>query len=278
MFAPPSIAYGDWAIATAASLRYDNNVGNAQTYGDKISDTIAAARLSLFEVIPLGENYSLAAGGKVAAEDYDRLTGLRNATFDVALSLKRKWGLGAFAPWARAELSLGRSNYDDGYRDATIYRAGLEFGKRLDERWNWWAQYGFERRTAAAGENVIPGTPSDAFSQVGQSASVNLQYLLTERIFIRVGSLWRRGDIVSSNSHGGYLYLAARAVEEDPTFGPNAYAYKLPGTTYQAGVALEYSLTAHSVIGCGFQHLETHAEGGNDYAKSISDITWSYRF
>jgi hypothetical protein len=41
---------------------------------------------------------------------------------------------------------------------------------------------------------------------------------------------------------------------------------------------VEYSLNAHNLIGCGFQRLETHAEGGNRYADSMPELTWNYRF
>jgi hypothetical protein len=32
------------------------------------------------------------------------------------------------------------------------------------------------------------------------------------------------------------------------------------------------------LIGCGFQRLETHAQGGNNYSDSLSELTWIYRF
>ncbi len=69
------------------------------------------------------------------------------------LSLKKKWGLGALAFWSRAGISVGRADYDDGYRDATLYCASLEVGKRLDERWNLWAKFSFDRRRAAPAES-----------------------------------------------------------------------------------------------------------------------------
>ena len=199
----PDAARGDWVLGAAAIVRQDDNVGDAQAYGEKISDTIAEARLSLFQVVPLGESYSLAAGGDFAGEEYHQLAGLRNATLDGAIALKRKWGLGAFAPWARLELSLGRSDYGDGYRDATIYAASLEFGKRIDERWNLSARYEFDRRRASPGENDVPGVPGDAFSQTGQTVSANVEYSVSERIVARAGALLRHGDIVSTTSHGG---------------------------------------------------------------------------
>jgi hypothetical protein len=74
------------------------------------------------------------------------------------------------------------------------------------------------------------------------------------------------------------FYGAARALAEDPAFGAEDYAYKLTGTTYGFRLGINYSPTAHSLLGLGFERLDTHADGGNRYTKSIPEITWVYRF
>jgi hypothetical protein len=271
-------ARSDWTLATVGALSHDDNVGNAQNQKDMIADASAAATASLLELVPFGEGYSLAAGGDLSGQLYDRLIGLRNASIDGLLSVKKKWGLGAFAPWVRAGISIGRSNYEDGYRNATIYRASLELGKRLDERWNIWAKYAFERRVATPAEVEILGISSDVFSQDGRSFNAGVQYSLGERTSLSLGSILRRGDVVSTTQAPAYYFTGFKAIAPDPTFGPDAYAYRLNGTTYGVRLGLEYSLTAHNLIGCGFQRLETHAEGGNRYTDSMPELTWNYRF
>jgi hypothetical protein len=274
-------ARSDWTVATTGALSHDDNVSNARNPNDKVSDSSASATVSLLQMIPLGESYSLAAGGELSGQIYDTLTGLRNGSIDGLLSLKKKWGLGAFAPWARAGISLGRSDYQDGYRNATLYAGSLELGKRIDERWNLWAKYAYERRAAAPRDVEYLGVSSDAFSQRGRSFAANAEYALSERFSINLGSLLRHGDIVSTTqtaAAGYYLLLDSKAVAPDPTFGPGAYAYRLNGTTYGARLGAEYSLTAHSLIGCGFQRFETHAQGGNNYTDSMPELTWNYRF
>jgi hypothetical protein len=274
-------ARSDWTVATAGALGHDDNVSNARNPNDKVSDSSASATVSLLQLIPIGESYSLAAGGELSGRIYDTLTGLRNGSVDGLLSLKKKWGLGAFATWARAGISLGRSDYQDGYRDATLYAASLELGKRIDERWNLWAKYAYERRAATPGEVEYLGVSSDAFSQVGRSLKANADYAVSERLSINFGSLLRHGDVVSTTqtaAAGYYILVNSRAVAADPTFGPDAYAYRLNGTTYGVRLGAEYSLTAHSLIGFGFQRLETHAQGGNNYTDSTPEFTWNYRF
>lgn len=271
-------ARADWTVASSASLSHDNNVGNAQNYAGKVADSNLSATLSLLQLISLGESFSLAAGGDASGQIYDRLTGLNNASLEALLSLKQKWGIGAYAPWARFGISVGRADFDDGYRDAALYRASIEAGKRLDEHWNLWAKYSYERRRADPAPTDLYGISSDVFTLTGRSFKAGVQYALSERVSLSLGSLLRHGDVVSTTRENVYIYSASKAVAPDPTFGPEAYAYRLYGTTYGARLGAEYSLGDHSLLGCGWQRLETHAQAANNYADSQAEITWNYRF
>jgi hypothetical protein len=119
---------------------------------------------------------------------------------------------------------------------------------------------------------------TDAFSQSGRSFKAGVQYSWNERLSLSLGSLLRHGDVVSTAQPQAGIYANSQAVAPDPTFGPGAYAYRLVGTTFGARLGVEYSLTAHSLIGCGFQRLDTHARGGGNYGNSVPDLTWNYQF
>jgi hypothetical protein len=270
-------ARGDWTIAASASSSHDSNVGNAQHYADIVADSSAEATLSLLNLMPLGESFSLAAGGDASGQIYDHLSGLNNASLDAVLSLKRKWGIGAFAPWSRIGISAGRADYADGYRDATFYSASIEAGKRLDERWNVWGKYSFERRAADPVPTDLYGISSDVFTLAGKSLKSGLQYALNERITLSAGTLLRRGDVVSTGKEYGNIYRSSKAAAPDPTFGPEAYAYRLYGTTYGATLGADFSFGAHCLIGASFQRLNTQAQGGNNYTDSLAEIAWNYR-
>jgi hypothetical protein len=277
IFAVSETARGDWTIASSASLSHDSNVGNAQHNADTVADSSAAARLSLLDLMPLGANLSLAAGGDVSGQSYDRLSGLNNASFDGVLSLKKKWSIGAFAPWSRVGVSAGRANYDDGYRDAAIYRAAIETGKRLDERWNLWAKYAFEHRAADPVPSDLYGVSSNVFTLTGRSFNAGVQYAASERLALSMSGLLRRGDVVSTSREYAGIYRASTAIAPDPTFGADAYAYRLYGKSFGARVGAEFSLNAHNLVGAGFQRLQTHGRGGNDYGDSLAEVTWNYR-
>jgi len=274
----PYAVRGDWILGADAALRHDNNVGNAQPRSDIVADSILGARLSFFRLFPLDESYSVTVGGDLSGESYHRLTGLNNASLDGVLMLKKKWGLGAFAPWARAGVSVARSSYDDSYRNAWIYRATLAAGRRIDERWNLWAEYAYERLAARARMEEVFGLSGDAYSQNSHNVGANLQYSLNESTFLALGLLARHGDVVSTTQPGLKIYTASLALAEDPAFGPEEYAYRITGTTYGFRVGINYSLTQHSLLGCGFERLDTHATGGNNYTRSMPEITWDYQF
>jgi hypothetical protein len=276
--AVPYAARSDWTLGAEAALRHDNNVGNAQSASDIIGDSTLDARLSIFQLFPLGDGYSLTVGGDLGGEVFRRLTGLNNGSVDGTFAVKRKWGLGAFAPWARIGVAVGRWSYDDSYRNAWDYRATLASGRRIDERWNLWAEYAFERRSARAGAEEVPGLSGDAYSQDSHNVAANVEYSLNENTFLALGLLGRHGDVVATTGPSARIFEASRALAEDPAFGPDAYAYRLTGTTYGFRLGISYTPTAHSLLGCGFERLDTHADGGNRYTKSIPEITWVYRF
>jgi hypothetical protein len=277
--ATPCSARSDWNIGTEASVRHDDNVGNAENADDIVADTIVAARLSLFQSFAVAESYSFTVAGDLSGEHFNRLDGLNNASVDASFALKKKWGLGAFAPWARATLSVARSHYDDNYRSAWIYRAALASGRRIDERWNVWIDYAFERNTAINRlPEVTPGLSSDVFGGNNHNLAFTVQYSLIDTVALAIAAQARSGDVVSTTSPGAQVYYASRAVAEDETFGSEYYAYKLRGTSYGFRVGINYSPSAHSLIGGGFRRIQTHAQGGNNYTKSIPELTWDYRF
>jgi hypothetical protein len=274
----PYSARSDWTLGADASVRHDNNVGNAQLRSDIVPDSIIGARLSIFQLFPLGDSYSVTLGGDLGGESFHRLTGLNNVSADGVFALKKKWGLGAFAPWARAGVTAARFSYDDSYRNAWDYHATVASGRRLDARWNLWAEYAFERRAARTQEQEVPGFSGDAYSENSHNLGINLEYSLSERAFLALGLIGRHGDVVSTASPGPKVFYAAQALAEDPAFGPDFYAYKLTGTTYGFRVGLSYAATPHSLLGCEFVRFDTHADGGNNYTKSVPEITWDYRF
>ena len=124
----------------------------------------------------------------------------------------------------------------------------------------------------------MPALSGDAFSQDSHTLAANLEYSLSANFILTLRVSGRHGDVVSSTEPNSKIYYSAKALAEDPAFGPEDYAYRLVGTTYGYRAAINYSPTAHSLLGFGFAHFETHADGDNRYMKSIPEINWNYQF
>ena len=270
-------AQADWSAAAQAAARYSDNVGNAGDSEYKRSDEIIAARLSLFDVLPLGSAYLLSAGGDVGGQWFDRLSGLRNGSIDGALSLRRRWGLGAFAPWVRAALSVSRTEYDLSLRNSTGYRASLSGGRRLDGHVNVWVDYTYEHREAKITGEEVPGFSADVFSGNAQSLGVTVDFTPLNRVFLSSGIAARRGDVQSTSEADSGVYFASRAIVEDLAFGREWYTYRLIGNSYTLRAGAAYQLTEHSLLSLDVQHARTYA-GGYFYRVTVPEVSWDYRF
>ncbi|MEA3152265.1 MAG: hypothetical protein QOD56_3204 [Gammaproteobacteria bacterium] len=272
------MAHGDWNVGADLRWRHDDNVGNAGYAADIVADSVISATLAASRFVPLGEGYSLNAAADLSGEYYDRIHGLNNAGLGGTLALKRKWGLGPYAPWVRLGVSVAHTDYEDDYRNASIYCAAAAAGRRIDDRWNFLAEYTFERRHASSRPEDVPGLSGDAFSQTSHNVALTAHFASSENTYLTAGLILRRGDVVSTTRGNLSLFSASRALADDPAFGPEAYAYRLMATSVGWKVGIHYAPAPHHSIGLGFLRLDTHASGDNDYMKSMPEITWNYSF
>jgi hypothetical protein len=274
----PLHALAEWTVSTQARYRHDDNIGNAESSYDIVGDSIFGASFSLQNFVPLSAGYSLSVGADVGTELYGEHHGLSDTSVGLSLGLRKKWGLGAYAPWVRLGLAATRLNYDYGYRDGWLYRTGLSAGKRLGERWNIWAEYAYERRTASSQPELVPGISGDAYSQVNRNLLANAEFSWNEHTFLTVGALARNGDVVSTTEINVKLFAVSAGLAADPAFGDEAYAYKIGARSYGLTLGLGFAATRHALIGVGLQRLYTRGDGDNDYAKTILAVTWDYGF
>jgi hypothetical protein len=274
----PQTAFGDWTTTVQARERYDDNVGDAQSSDDIVSDFIVSADASVFQLFPLGDRYAVTVAGNLGGESYHRLDGLSNAYLGGAVALRRRWGLGAFAPWVRLGVQEIRSDYRDDYRNGWLTRASLAVGKRCDDRWNIHGEYAWERRTAATQPQEVPGISGDVFSQRSNNLSASVEYAWLENTYLTLGAVGRHGDVVSTTLDHYDQLSASRAIAADPAFGSIAYAYKLTATTWGVNVGIKFAPITHGMLGLELQRLDAHADGGNNYVKSVLALTWDYGF
>ena len=271
-------AAAQWSVETEAGLREDSNLGNARLAADVVSDHALQAAVSATQTVLLDNDDLVNWGGRLAGESYARFAGLNNFSLGASASYRHKLGLGAYAPWLRAAWSSTRLSYVDQIRDGWLHEVDFTAGKRLAERWNAWANFRLERRTAAAQEEEVPGISGDAFSQRSRALAVAAEYAPDDATLLTFGGLLRRGDVVSTSRPDYGVFAVSTAIAEDPTFGDERYAYRLTGTSYGLALGLAVSLGPRSRLDIGLQRQVTHAEGGNDYAKTIRSVAWIGNF
>lgn len=278
------IALAEWDGNTDVGILHDSNINNAQLANDIAGVSALSAGVSATGFFPLENGNSVSITGEAKGEAYNHYTGLSNVSLGAALGFRKKWGLGAYAPWTGVSLSSAHLNYANnirnGWRNQLVFRGG----KRVFERWNVRAEYMFERRTANTLPPDQPGISGDVFTQNSRALTLNTEYILNDSTFLTFGALSRHGDVVASTQESTNIYVtnpivyASKAIAMDPVFGPNFYAYKLNGTTRGLNLDINFAVTSSSLLRASVSRQMTHTEGDNNYAKSVQMVSWNYNF
>ena len=292
-------AWAEWDGNTDVGLGYDSNINNAKSGNDIAGDSLLSAYYSMTGFFPQENGNSLSIVGEARGEAFNRYTGLNNISLGAALFLRKKWALGAYAPWSGLSLSSARLDYANNIRSGWRNQIALRGGKRLLERWDVRAEYMLERRTADALPSVQAGISGDVFSQTSRAMTLDAEYTWSDSLFLTFGSLLRHGDVVASSREATntisspyypyYPYYPAgtptitnlpssRAIAADPVFGPNFYAYRMTGTTYGLNADMNFALTPSSLLRISVSRLLTHAQGDNNYARNLGILSWDYSF
>ena len=272
------IASAEWDGNTDVGIRHDSNINNAQLANDIAGVTALSADVSATGFFPLENGNSLSITGESRGEAFNHYTGLNNISLGAALAFRKKWALGAYAPWTGLSLSSTHLNFANNIRNGWRNQIAIRGGKRIFERWDVRAEYMVERRTANTLPQDQPGISGDVFSQTSRAMTLNAEYTWSDSLFLTFGSLLRRGDVVASTRETTKIISSSQAIARDPVFGPNFYAYRMNGTTYGLNVDMNFAVTSSSMLRASISRQLTHTEGDNNYAKSVQMISWNYNF
>lgn len=272
------IALAELDVNADVDVRHDSNVNNAQMENDKAAVSILDATISATGHFPFENGNSLSITAESKGEAFDRYNGLNNVSLGAVMAYRKKWALGAYAPWTGLSLSSAHLNFTNNIRNGWRNRIALRGGKRIDERLDVRAEYMVERRSANSLAPDQPGISGDVFSLNSRTIALNAAYTLNESTFLACGALLRRGDVVASTSETTKIISASKAIAVDPVFGPHFYAYRMDGTTYGLNVDLNFEMTLHSLLSASISRQVTHTTGDNNYAKTVQMISWNYNF
>lgn len=273
-----SSAVAEWIGNADVEIRHYGNVNNAQLGNDIAGDSASSASFSETGFFPLEDGYSLSVTGESIGEVFDRYTGLNSLSLGGALDLRKKWALGAYAPWTGLSLSSAHLNFANDIRNGWQHQIAIRGGQRIFERWDVRTEFMVERRTADTLQPDQPGISGDVFSQTSRTLTLDAEYALSERLFLTFGSLLRRGDAVTSARETTKIISSSHAIAVDPVFGPDFYAYRMTGTTYGLSVAMNIAVTPHSLLRASMARQVTQTEGDNDYANNVATLSWTSNF
>jgi hypothetical protein len=278
MLSVSTVSQAEWIGNTDLGLRHDSNINNAQLSNDIVSISALSASVMETGFFPLENGNSLSITGESRGEAFDQYTGLNNVTLGAALACRKKWSLGAYAPWTGISLSSTYLNFANNIRNGYRNQIAIRGGKRILERWDIRAEYMIEQRTADTLTPDQPGISGDVFSQSSRTIELNAEYTLSESTLLTFGYLFRLGDVVASTRETTKIISSSQAIAMDPVFGSGFYAYRMNGTTYGLNVDLNFALTPGNLLHASVSHQLTHTDGGNDYAKNVAMISWNYNF
>lgn len=272
------VALAEWIGSADVGIRHDSNINNAQASDDIAGVPVLGAGVSGTDFFPLENGNSLSITAEARGETFDQYSGLNNVSLGAEFFFRKKWALGAYAPWTGLSLSSAHLNFANAIRNGWRSQLALHGGKRIFEQWDVRAECMVERRTAGTLQADQPGISGDVFSQTSRTVALNAVYTSSDSLFFTFGALLRHGDAVTSARETAKIIASSQAIAVDPVFGPGFYAYRLTGTTYGLNADINFAVTPGSVLRASLSRQLTHTAGDNNYGKSVQMVSWNYNF
>jgi hypothetical protein len=254
--AAPALADGPYFTAALAET-WQSNVNNAPPPDVTRSAWTSQVAGQAQWLTSLDFGTLLTAGLKATADDCTTFHGLDSAGLDGSIALRRKFGLGAFAPYVSLGAEGAVSAFDDSERSFGSVALALNAGKRLTD---------FLQVEASAHAGWLDAR-SQVFSGSWVDAGLSLNWDVTETWRLKLLGGWRNGDIVTTyaayGSPGAWLpddpgaYAYAKPWKYVGTYGAPYLAYRLRGRTLSGGVALAPALSAATTLQVQFLRCET---------------------
>lgn len=282
-----SVACGLWAAGASAAwldevgveFNHDDNLTRAQLARDIKADSAVVVSAAGGQRFQLTDRDSLALTASMAATGYGRYQGLDNMSAGLALTYRRKLGLGPFVPQLAFSGSATRLEYRSDLRDGWLYASEIEASKRLSERWAVRATYRSERRDAEhTPTRAVSFIPADVFDLRSRSVGIGSDFSLAEHYVLFGAYTVQRGDIVSTTQRNLPIFLASSAIAADPVFGSNTYAYKMRAITRILSLGVSRQIGLQASFSIGYEHRESEARGGIDYRSNLVRATYLYAF
>jgi len=267
-------ARADAIFDVQAGALYDSNLTRAQLPSDIKGDTALQAALAWGRFVPLADGLGIRATLDAAGEVYPRYSGLNNLSLGGSLGVRRKFGLGALAPWVSASGSAARLEYQNNVRTGWRYDVGVGAGKRLTDDLSVETSFRYEHRTADENNPVVPGISGAVWDLQSHQATLSSDYAITESLSLAAGFDYRRGDVASTTLRNFTIFVNSTAIALDPVFGADTIGYKIYAITRAWRLGTSYALGQSNSINFIAERWISRAHGGLDYYNTLVFLSY----
>ena len=273
----------EWIADANVGFEYNDNLSLAPVDQDIEGDSALFASVSAGQHVQLADTVGLVIAADLGKTVFRDLSGLDHLSMGVASALRKKFGLGLYAPWLRVLGSGAWFDYKDDPRDGWRYAASVGVGKRLTQRWELQAEYRYETRQS---DEVVDipffvsnfGIHGDAYDIDAHSVSLRGLCTVTERLALALGYTRREGEVTSTTQRNAQIFAASDANTLDPVFGPNAFAYRIDAGSNLYSVGLSWALGKHASANLSYQYHHSTADHGLEYDNNIVQVQYLYSY
>lgn len=257
----------EWIADAEVGLLNYSNINRSAFDSDKRDDSAFIPAISLGRYNQLTDSTRLRATADFEAGLYNKFELLNYSKAGAALAVRQKLGFGSDASWLRPHFSVEYMDVGEDIRDSLLYEAGVHIGKQLMPRLDGQIGYIYTLRD---GKN-------DVFDQKGHTLSLEMGYMLIDRLLLTAGYFYRYGDFDSAYSPYNYTQTCdAQAITK--AFTDYFYTYRLAGRTNTIAVAASYSLlNGHGSLNIGYQRDDGKANA-LDYVDDIVRASFIYSY
>ncbi len=214
----------------------------------------------------MSRDVSLQYGADAGWETCPKYDGLDRVLAGVQFSVRRKVGLGPFAPAFRAEVSYTGNWYRESLRDGTRFTANFSWTQRWSYSW----------QTVLTTDFLNNDGHAAAYDYHNRGLSLETRYDFNERWQLAAGAERRWGEQVTYAWLGGsgasfpYAFDTWKNTTEISTFGPNWYAYTIDAHADSVWFSISPALGGNCSLPLRFEQTAVVGRGESYRIRTIS--------
>lgn len=271
--------YAEGFAGLDTTFVYDDNVTNAEIPSDIRSDVSAGMKGTGGTRIDLDEFGLLDLAGDLLWTAHAHYDGLDEIDLGGHASLRKKLGLGLFAPSVNATVAVSHASFQGDVRDGWLTTVSVGASERVTSRLLLRLDIGLQYRTQDHPEAAFTGLSGEVFRQFDQTQRLGAELTLTDHLALLASYERRKGDANLSLHNGPDADLGdALAVSPDPTFGPNTVVERFKALTQSGLLGVNYVLGARSSASVVFRYDLTRESSGDIYRRMLTSFVYSYAF